>query len=327
LTYLIVFISKDTKEKLKMKKSVILSSLLLGGAVLGLASCNSSNINQSKELGKEQSFNVGTVTGLNALNSATNVGRSLKAKNTSIDIGANDDVNTIKGTILFKVDLLLENNLNFESKIFVLEVGSEIVINKTSYSNVDKISYTANDETTTVSLIYNFDSIENETKEEKNEYEANISGYAYYGDYDITLTNPDLSLINLFKFESESEIESEGEETENEREFRFFASETNYIEIEQSSEISAKGTETSFEYSNYVNEIRTSNLEFSIDNSETENEIEVEINGIEYSLSIMNIDEEKVYKVEVSIGDDDKEMTFMFKKDQDGKYVEVEVTL
>jgi hypothetical protein len=41
----------------------------------------------------------------------------------------------------------------------------------------------------------------------------------------------------------------------------------------------------------------------------------------------MNIDEEKVYKVEVSIGDDDKEMTFMFKKDQDGKYVEVEVTL
>ena len=261
-----------------MKKSVILSSLLLGGAVLSLASCNSSNINQSKELGKEQSFNVGTVTGLNALNTVTNVGRTLRAKDTSIDLDLNVDVSVIKDTILPKVDLLLGSNLNFESKIFVLEVGSEIVINKTSYSNVDKISYTANDETTTVSLIYNFDSIENETKEEKNEYEANISGYAYYGDYDITLTNPDLSLINLFKFESESEIESEGEETENEREFRFFASETNYIEIEQSSEISAKGTETSFEYSNYVNGIRTSNFEFSIDNSETENEIEVEIN-------------------------------------------------
>ena len=213
--------------------------------------------------------------------------------------------------ILPTLDLMLTNGVKFDS------VTEEVdtTINEVTYKIKETINFIDTSlKKAKYTLYYNVIDKEEESEENEVEAETSIKGIAEFDN-------------NQYSFISTTTTEEKNNKSEVEREFKVIINENNYVKVEEEHEIKNNKEETSFEYSVYKDGKETLSYSLSIENKNHYDEIEYEINDVEYELKIMK-NKDGSSKYVISIEKDDEEFEAIFNKiiDENGNVSYVEVT-
>lgn len=283
-----------------IKKILFLFVFALFSAT-SLSSCSSDgNENNTSLIFNESSkMNLEAITALNMANSFKQTSNLTKKKK----IIAEEDKEFIK-EILPTIDIIFNNNFLIES---TTEEGS-FTINDSTYLYKETINYiNENLNQSSMVLLYNL------------EYEPNIKELKLYSqkghgheDHENNekgcskieegTTVSGLAFLNeevCYPFISTSETVIKENKTESERDLTIYIEDNNsYIKVEEENETKPNKTEKSFEYTLVNNGVIELEYSISIENKLHKDEIEYELNDIEYKVKrFFNENNELVYRI------------------------------
>lgn len=285
---------------------------VLGGIVLlgGMVSCSNDNLNDqftngSGTLSSVQKKNIEALTSIKMVETISSVGNVSYAnrfvKDTNID---NDYLET---SILPTIDMLLNNGSIVTSTIDEVETD----YNGTIYHFKEVLNYKDHElKDASYTLIYNKETFVEEDRDEKEETSI-LNGIVI------------LSEEERYTFKALNKVEIEKNEVEQERYFKINMSETSYVIVEEEFEEERNKTESEFEYT-FVNNGKVElNYSISLENKQRYDEIEYEINDVEYEVKKMIKDGEEVYKVKLENDKTDSEYVTFYKKEvlEDGTVI------
>lgn len=285
---------------------------VLGGIFLlgGMVSCSNDNLNDqftngSGTLSSVQKKNIEALTSIKMVETISSVGNVSYAnrfvKDTNID---NDYLET---SILPTIDMLLNNGSIVTSTIDEVETD----YNGTIYHFKEVLNYKDHElKDASYTLIYNKETFVEEDREEKEETSI-LNGIVI------------LSEEERYTFKALNKVETEKNEVEQERYFKINMSETSYVIVEEEFEEERNKTESEFEYT-FVNNGKVElNYSISLENKQRYDEIEYEINDVEYEVKKMIKDGEEVYKVKLENDKTDSEYVTFYKKEvlEDGTVI------
>lgn len=285
---------------------------VLGGIVLlgGMVSCSNDNLNDqftngSGTLSSVQKKNIEALTSIKMVETISSVGNVSYAnrfvKDTNID---NDYLET---SILPTIDMLLNNGSIVTSTIDEVETD----YNGTIYHFKEVLNYKDHElKDASYTLIYNKETFVEEDRDEKEETSI-LNGIVI------------LSEEERYTFKALNKVETEKNEVEQERYFKINMSETSYVIVEEEFEEERNKTESEFEYT-FVNNGKVElNYSISLENKQRYDEIEYEINDVEYEVKKMIKDGEEVYKVKLENDKTDSEYVTFYKKEvlEDGTVI------
>lgn len=306
-----------------MKKTLLAVSLL--GVVGGLliTSCQKDNNQEKEMMDSKESSALRLASGLSLIDTTGETQLFSLNQYVTFDDKDNDDLkdqdnddndddkedddklptNEEITDILFTIDGLLEQGFRVNSTI---EEG-EFVINGTTYTFKETVSYSVIGEEALYEVYYNLtnekvdhhdDLDDDDDDKDEIEEERSFEGIAISGD-------------KTYKVKSEDSVEKEDDETETSRELLLEIDSKNYIKIEETIEIEDNEKSHEFEYTLVENGDVTN--EFSIEIEHEDNKkVEFEKNGIEYEVEKINKDGQELYKVEIE--NDDNEVEHFYKK-------------
>ncbi len=285
---------------------------VLGGIVLlgGMVSCSNDNLNDqftngSGTLSSVQKKNIEALTSIKMVETISSVGNVSYAnrfvKDTNID---NDYLET---SILPTIDMLLNNGSIVTSTIDEVETD----YNGTIYHFKEVLNYKDHElKDASYTLIYNKETFVEEDRDEKEETSI-LNGIVI------------LSEEERYTFKALNKVETEKNEVEQERYFKINMSETSYVIVEEEFEEERNKTESEFEYT-FVNNGKVElNYSISLENKQRYDEIEYEINDVEYEVKKMIKNGEEVYKVKLENDKTDSEYVTFYKKEvlEDGTVI------
>lgn len=285
---------------------------VLGGIVLlgGMVSCSNDNLNDqftngSGTLSSVQKKNIEALTSIKMVETISSVGNVSYAnrfvKDTNID---NDYLET---SILPTIDMLLNNGSIVTSTIDEVETD----YNGTIYHFKEVLNYKDHElKDASYTLIYNKETFVEEDRDEKEETSI-LNGIVI------------LSEEERYTFKALNKVETEKNEVEQERYFKINMSENSYVIVEEEFEEERNKTESEFEYT-FVNNGKVElNYSISLENKQRYDEIEYEINDVEYEVKKMIKDGEEVYKVKHENDKTDSEYVTFYKKEvlEDGTVI------
>lgn len=277
-----------------MKKTNLLLGVFASLSIIaGATSCSSKANFTSKE-----KQNVEVLTGIKLLESSFGGTNAIKKAAVLGDTGVEEEI----AQLLPSVDALLTNGTAISSKVEEVDT----TVNEITYKFKETLNYKDSElKDASYTLFYNKTSIsDKDSSEDKNEVETNekLEGVVLMGENE------------YYPFKAISEHEQENDEVEFERSFVITIDETSYIKVEEENEKEGNETETEFSYLLVKNGKKELEYSISIENEGNNfNEVEYELNGIEYEVSKTKRDGADVYKVERE-GKHDQETTYYFKK-------------
>lgn len=277
-----------------MKKTNLLLGVFASLSIIaGATSCSSKGNFTSKE-----KQNVEVLTGIKLLESSFGGTNAIKKAAVLGDTGVEEEI----AQLLPSVDALLTNGTAISSKVEEVDT----TVNEITYKFKETLNYKDSElKDASYTLFYNKTSIsDKDSSEDKNEVETNekLEGVVLMGENE------------YYPFKAISEHEQENDEVEFERSFVITIDETSYIKVEEENEKEGNETETEFSYLLVKNGKKELEYSISIENEGNNfNEVEYELNGIEYEVSKTKRDGTDVYKVERE-GKHDQETTYYFKK-------------
>ena len=154
--------------------------------------------------------------------------------------------------------------------------------NKEGYSNRMDLSFDEQE----ISLFYN--SEENKSYRDEDEVVTitTFSGIALYNNYE-------------YQFNFVNEEENGFDEQETKTTLKIYENETSYVEISQETEEESFSNEVSYSYKKVENKNLVLDFELSISNEYNQQEVDVEINGVEYSFEYVTILNKEYIQVEL----------------------------
>ena len=198
-----------------------------------------------------------------------------------------DEVKDIQN-VLSQVDVFLAK----DETLYVEKSKS----NKEGYSNKMDLSFNEQE----IALFYNSE----ETKTQKDEDEVititTFSGIALYNNYE-------------YQFSFKNEEEKGFDEQETKSTLKIYENEFSYIEVSQEIEEESFSNEVSYSYKKVVDKKLVLDFELSISNEYNLQEVEVEINEVEYSFRYVTISNKEYILVELE-NKSDSEVKGYFEK-------------
>ena len=154
--------------------------------------------------------------------------------------------------------------------------------NKEGYSNRMDLYFDEQE----ISLFYN--SEENKSYRDEDEVVTitTFSGIALYNNYE-------------YQFNFVNEEENGFDEQETKTTLKIYENETSYVEISQETEEESFSNEVSYSYKKVVDRNLVLDFELSISNEYNQQEVDVEINGVEYSFEYVTILNKEYIQVEL----------------------------
>ena len=184
-----------------------------------------------------------------------------------------DEVKDIQN-VLTQVDIFLSK----DETLYVEKSKS----NKEGYSNMMDLSFDEQE----IQLFYNSEETKSRRDEDEKITITTFSGIALYNNYE-------------YQFNFVNEEENGFDEQETKTTLKIYENKTSYVEISQEVEEESFSNEVSYSYKKVVDRNLVLDFELSISNEYNQQEVDVEINGVEYSFEYITILNKEYIQVEL----------------------------
>ena len=303
-----------------MKKSILFKTSLLAVSLGILSGCsidpeknNDPIINGGSESTvTQQAKSVQTLQAVTGINLVDNLGLS----SSNLAVKKSDDFRktsqkTDVSEVLPQLDLLLSSDNLITSKVEEVET----VVGEETFAFNETITFKdVNLEDVTYNLVYNQKTFEEKDDDEIEKF-TKMDGLVL------------LSETEVYPFESRLSEETEDDEFEQERFFKIKTDDRNYVLVEESYENEGSEVEREFEYTLIKDGRKELEYSIEIEKERFENDIEFEIDDLEYKVEKVVKDDKEYFLVKIK--DDDHFIDFQkFEKviAEDGSvsYIEIE---
>lgn len=301
-----------------MKKKNLAVLLIASSTLVMLASCNTSgNVTTLNSLSSKEIRNLEAVTTMNLL-SESSVGiksLSYNVDKNSSPIISEETKTTIENDILPRAEILVNNEINFESTITTLNDDALLKINEVSYKYIEKVSYTVIDEKVTYTFIYNEGKTTTETDKDEKETETSYRhhGLAYNGDLDVTTIDASTVFTN---FVALSSSETEEGETESKEVFMIGDDKTNYVKVAKKTKVENNETESKLDYKVVKDGITTLEYSLKIENEDNKTRVKIIKDGVNYKI---RQNKQNINEYFVKVNEDDHNI-LVFTRNDDETY-------